>query len=46
MEGRHIDASTQLVENVEVVAAARFAVEIASATSALEYQENRRCPAP
>lgn len=37
INGRHIDPATQLVENAEVVAAARFVAEITSATNALVY---------
>jgi len=37
VNGRDIDASSQLVENAEVVAAARFVAEITSATNALTY---------
>jgi uncharacterized protein len=34
---RGIDPATQLVENAEVVAAARFVVELTSSTNALSY---------
>jgi hypothetical protein len=37
MKSRGIDPTTQLVENAEVVAAARFVAEITSATNALTY---------
>ena len=37
VKSRQIDAATQLVENAEVVAAARFVVELTSATNALTY---------
>jgi predicted peroxiredoxin len=37
INGRDIDASTQLVENAEIVAAGRFVAEITSATNALTY---------
>jgi uncharacterized protein involved in oxidation of intracellular sulfur len=37
IKSRQIDAATQLVENAEVVAAARFVAEITSATNALVY---------
>jgi uncharacterized protein involved in oxidation of intracellular sulfur len=37
VKSRKIDAATQLVENAEVVAAARFIAEITSATNALVY---------
>jgi uncharacterized protein involved in oxidation of intracellular sulfur len=37
IKSRQIEASTQLVENAEVVAAARFVAEITSATNALCY---------
>jgi predicted peroxiredoxin len=37
VKSRRIDAATQLVENAEVVAAARFVVELTSATNALTY---------
>ncbi len=37
VKSRQIDAATQFVENAEVVAAARFIVEITSATNALTY---------
>jgi predicted peroxiredoxin len=37
LKSRQIDAATQLVENAEVVAAARFVAEITSATNALVY---------
>lgn len=36
-KSRQIDAATQLVENAEVVAAARFVAELTSATNALSY---------
>ena len=36
-KSRHIDTVTQLVENAEVVAAARFVAELTSATNALTY---------
>ena len=37
VKSRKIDTATQLVENAEVVAAARFIAEITSATNALVY---------
>ncbi len=37
VKSRQIDVATQLVENAEVVAAARFVAELASATNALSY---------
>jgi predicted peroxiredoxin len=37
LKPRNIDAATQFVDNAEVVAAARFIAEIASATNALVY---------
>ena len=37
LKSRGIDAATQLVENAEVVAAARFVAELTSATNALSY---------
>jgi uncharacterized protein involved in oxidation of intracellular sulfur len=37
MKSRGIDPATQIVENGEVVAAARFVAEITSATNALTY---------
>jgi predicted peroxiredoxin len=37
VKARQIDADTQLVENAEVVAAARFVAEVTSATNALVY---------
>jgi uncharacterized protein involved in oxidation of intracellular sulfur len=37
VKSRQIDVATQLVENAEVVAAARFIAEITSATNALVY---------
>lgn len=37
LKGRNIDPATQLVENAEVVAAARFVAEITSATNTLVY---------
>ena len=37
VKSRQIDPETQLVENAEVVAAARFVVELTSATNALSY---------
>ena len=37
VKSRQIDPATQLVENAEVVAAARFVAEITSATNALVY---------
>jgi predicted peroxiredoxin len=37
IKSRQIDAETQLIENAEVVAAARFIAEITSATNALVY---------
>lgn len=37
VKSRQIDAATQIVENAEVVAAARFIAEITSATNALVY---------
>jgi uncharacterized protein involved in oxidation of intracellular sulfur len=37
LKSRQIDGATQLVENAEVVAAARFIAEITSATNALVY---------
>jgi predicted peroxiredoxin len=37
VKSRNIDTATQLVDNAEVVAAARFVAEITSATNALVY---------
>jgi predicted peroxiredoxin len=37
IKSRQIDTETQLVENAEVVAAARFVAEVTSATNALVY---------
>ena len=37
VKARQIDPDTQLVENAEVVGAARFIVELTSATNALTY---------
>jgi len=37
VKARQIDAATQLVENAEIVAAARFVAEVTSATNALVY---------
>jgi len=37
VKARQIDAATQLVDNAEVVAAARFVVEVTSATNVLVY---------
>ncbi len=37
VKARQIDTATQLVENAEVVAAARFVAEVTSATNALVY---------
>lgn len=37
VKSRKIDAETQIVENAEVVAAARFVAEVTSATNALTY---------
>jgi uncharacterized protein len=37
VKSRHIDAENGIVENAEVVAAARFVVEVTSATNALVY---------
>ena len=37
MKSRQIDPATQLVDNAEIVAAARFVVELTSATNALTY---------
>ncbi len=37
LKGRQIDPATALVDNAEVVAAARFVVELTSATNALTY---------
>ena len=37
VKSRQIDPATQFVENAEVVAAARFVVELTSATNALSY---------
>jgi predicted peroxiredoxin len=37
LKSRQIDTATQLVDNAEVVAAARFVVELTSATNALTY---------
>ncbi len=37
LKSRGIDAATQLVDNAEVVAAARFVAELTSATNALSY---------
>ncbi len=37
LKSRHIDTETQLVENAEVVAAARFVAEVTSATNSLVY---------
>jgi predicted peroxiredoxin len=37
VKSRGIDPTTQFVENAEVVAAARFIVELTSATNALTY---------
>jgi len=37
VKSRQIDPATQLVDNAEIVAAARFVVELTSATNALTY---------
>lgn len=37
VKSRQIDPATQIVENAEVVAAARFVAELTSATNALSY---------
>jgi predicted peroxiredoxin len=37
VKSRQIDPVTQLIENAEIVAAARFVVELTSATNALTY---------
>lgn len=37
IKSRNIDPATQIVDNAEVVAAARFVAEITSATNALTY---------
>jgi uncharacterized protein involved in oxidation of intracellular sulfur len=36
-KSRHIDPATDLVENAEIVAAARFVAELTSATNSLTY---------
>jgi predicted peroxiredoxin len=37
VKSRQIDPATQLVDNAEIVAAARFVAELTSATNALSY---------